>query len=722
MFFFGGGKKKTPVVLQQTSMECGAACVAMILGYYGRPTQLKECRDKVSIGRDGVSAASIKELAQSFGLTVSAYTIKDIEPLESLSEPAIIHWQFNHFVILESITAKSVQIIDPAIGRKVISVQEFEESFTGVLLSFSKLGRLLPKRQNSLTLFQYLRDGLKEQGIVTFCLQLVLASIMIQMIGLLPPLATKLLIDHFSLWQAGHMLMIFFILIVIIGIGQFLLSSIRLSVLAVLRIKFDSALMRGFLQHLLKLPYVFFEYRRTGDLLLRLNSHTALREALTNQALSALLGISLIVGYLTIISIVSLFLGALLAAFFVVQILLFKVTFRHLYQLGLKEIELQGHTESESIQLLQGIGLIKAMGVEAQSFKRWQHRFFRERNAGLEKDRFLVFLDSSYSMLSVIGPLLFLWLGGWLVLQEQITLGDMLALSVMATTTIINLDSLIDSAQQWVSVRAHVDRLLDVVSAEQEEFGSHQATDLYDKPLRFNNVCFQYEQSNTKILKNISLTIPPTQSIAIVGESGSGKTTLLKLILGLYKPTAGTIKWGNTDNKDIDLHQMRQQMGVIMQDALLFSGTIANNIAYGALSNDSEKIRVAAKTAEIHNEIMAMPMGYETILGEQGSGLSGGQKQRLAIARALMRQPSLLVLDEGTSHLDSIVEAKIVSNLNKLSMTRVFVAHRLSTVRNADLIIVLSEGEIVEQGNHQQLMELAGHYKHLIQQQMNFSD
>lgn len=722
MFFLGGGTKRTPVVLQQTSMECGAACVAMILGYYGRPTQLKECREKISIGRDGVSAASIKELAQSFGLSVSAYTIKDTLPLKNLSEPAIIHWRFNHFVILESISDQSAQIIDPAIGRKVIPLQQFEESFTGILLSFSKLGPLLPKSQHSLTLFQYLRHGLKEQGLISSGLQLLFASIMIQMIGLLPPLATKLLIDNFSLWQAERMLIIFLILIAIIGIGQFLLSTIRLSVLAALRIKFDSALMRGFVQHLLKLPFIFFEHRRTGDLLLRLNSHTALREALTNQALSAVLGISLIIGYLTIISVVSPLLGTLLGGFFIIQIILFKASFQRLYQLGLKEIELQGHTESESIQLLQGIGLIKAMGVEAQSFERWQHRFFRERNAGLEKDRFLVFVDSSYSALSVIGPLLFLWLGGWLVLQEQLTLGDMLALSVMATTTIFNLDSLIDGAQQWISVRAHVDRLLDVVSAEQEQFGNIEATDLYNQPLIFNKVSFQYGQSSTKILNNISLTIAPRKSIAIVGKSGSGKTTLLKLILGLYEPTSGTINWGNINISDVQLHQMRQQMGVIMQDSLLFSGTIADNIAYGSPASDSEQIKMAAKVAEIHDEIVAMPMGYETLLGEQGSGLSGGQKQRIAIARALIRQPRLLVLDEGTSHLDSIVEAKIVDNLNTLSMTRVFVAHRLSTVRKADLIIVMSDGGIVEEGSHQQLMQMAGHYKHLIQQQMNTSD
>lgn len=710
-------KRKIPTVLQQTSVECGAACVAMVLGYYGRPTQLSECRDQFGVGRDGVSADAIKRLAESFGLEVTAFAIKDLAILRSLSEPVILHWQFNHFVVLESLSERGATILDPALGPKKVSLEEFEEAFTGVVLSFSKKGPLAPPGQPGITLIGYLKGGMREGSFLSLGIQLILASLAIQGLGLLLPLATKVMVDRFIPLRIETMFVVFLVLIGLLGLAQLLLSYLRTSVLAVLRARFDTALMGGFLRHLLALPYVFFEYRKTGDLLVRLNSHAALREVLTNQALAAVLDSSLILGYWIIILIVSPLLGALIALLIALQILLFKFTYRRQYQLELREIEFKAHTESESIQLLQGIGLVKAIGVERQAFEGWQGKFFRERNAGLDKDSFLVLVESGFSFLRIVSPLLVLWGGGWLVIREAMSLGDMLALSVMASIMLMRLSSLIEGAQQWTSVRVHVDRLLDVIGNEPEQMHEKQAVTIKDRELAFDNVGFVHEHAHELVLRKVSFRIKPGQSVAVVGGSGSGKTTLLKLILGLYQPTSGSVRWGGTDILDVDLNHLRRQIGVVMQDSLLFSGTIAENIAYYDSEISRERIRVAAQKAAIEKDIEEMPMGFGTLLGEKGSGVSGGQAQRLAIARALVRDPSLLVLDEATSHLDSIIESEIVHNLRSLSITRVFVAHRLSTVRQADLILVMDSGEIVEQGTHRQLINAQGHYARLVKNQ-----
>jgi ABC-type bacteriocin/lantibiotic exporter with double-glycine peptidase domain len=363
------------------------------------------------------------------------------------------------------------------------------------------------------------------------------------------------------------------------------------------------------------------------------------------------------------------------------------------------------------VEALIGIATIKASGVEHRALDHWSNLFFQRLNISLRRSQLSAVVDTATNAMHTLSPLLLLWVGAWLVLSGTISLGTMLALNALALAFLNPLSSLVLNAHRLQLVRGYLDRLMDVLEAEPEQaFGGVQSAAQLTGLIEVRNVSFRYDANAPWVLRNISLRIDPGQKVALVGPTGSGKSTLAMLLLGLYSPTMGEISYDGIPLGHLVYGTVRSQFGVVLQESSVFSGTIRQNIAFNDPELPLESITKAARLAAIHDEIMAMPMAYETLISENGTGLSGGQRQRLCIARALAGSPAILLLDEATSHVDSVTEEAINRNLSRLECTRVVIAHRLSTVRDADLIVVLRGGAIVETGTHAQLMAQGGQY------------
>jgi HlyB family type I secretion system ABC transporter len=714
-----GPRRRVPVMLQMSAVECGAACLAMILNFHGRKTRVSDCREKCGVGRDGATALSIARAARGYGLRVRAHSV-ELRDFGQVQLPAVVHWNFNHFVVVERWSARSVTIVDPAMGRRRLSAGEFSAGFTGVVLTFQP-GVQFERRQRwaGTTWTSYLPYMLQTPGALTTMSQVMGASVMLQILGLALPVFTKVLIDYILPVRIGSLLTMLGLGVVVLVLSQMVVSFLRASLLIYLQARVDSRVMLSFFEHLLTLPFSFFQQRSSGDLLMRLASNTVIREMLTSQSISTILDGTLVIVYLGILLVVSPMFGLIVLAIGVVQVSVLAGTTVRVHGLMQRELAAQADSQSYLVQALSGIATLKASGSEDRSLDFWSNLFFTYQSVSLQRSYLSSIIETTLMGLRTFSPLLLLWFGASRVIDGTMSLGTLLALNALAGGFLSALAMLVSNGQRFQLVKAHLDRISDVLEAEPEQdIHAVQSPPPLKGSLEIRNVSFQYDPNAPLVLRDVSLRVEPGQKIALVGRTGSGKSTLIKLLLGLYKPTSGQILYDGLSLESLNYREVRHQMGVVLQESFLFSGSIRENILFNDPALPLERAAEAAGLAVMHDEIIRMPMNYETLVAEGGSGLSGGQRQRLSIARALAHRPALLLLDEATSHLDAVTEQLVEAQLNRLSCTRVVVAHRLSTVRDAELIVVLDEGAIVEQGSHEELIARHGYYEALVHHQM----
>jgi ABC-type bacteriocin/lantibiotic exporter with double-glycine peptidase domain len=707
-------RRRIPVLLQMSAAECGAACLAMVLSYYGRGTRVAECAEGLGAGRDGLTARAIAEGARRYGLRVRAYSVSP-DKLGLLGFPAIVHWNFNHFVVVERVKRGRVHIIDPSQGRRRLTADEFDRGFTGVALICTPTPELERRKAPRARWLPHAKAiALRQRRLVG---QLLVASLILQFLGLGLPLVSKLVIDDVLPHHQYGEITILAAGIAVIVASQTILAFLRASLLVELRARLEGQLVPLLLKRLLSLPYRFFERRNSGDLIARLASVSSMRELMTAQAVSTILDGTLAVGYLTLVLTQDSTMGLAVLGVVAVQAILVSATASASRELAQRELSADAAAQSYLVEALSGIATLKASGTEERARRRWNVLFAEQVSAGRGYGQQTASIQTALTGLQILAPLGLLLLGASSVLHGHMSVGTMLATTALATGALTPFGSLIGNAQKIQLVTAQLDRLGEIVLATPEDSSAGMEVTALKGEIEVRDVSFRYDEGSPLAVRRVSLRIPAGQKVAIVGRSGSGKTTLGKLLLQLYEPTAGSIHYDGVPAADLGTHALRRQFGVVLQEPVLFSGSIRDNITLSAPGAPLSEVIEAASLAEIRGDIEAMPMGYETQLTESGLGLSGGQRQRLALARAVLHKPAVLLLDEATSHLDAVTESAISDNLNAIGCTRIVIAHRLSTIRDADHIVVMEGGRVVEQGAHDDLVARNGVYAALTRQQ-----
>jgi HlyB family type I secretion system ABC transporter len=718
--WWGRLTKQYPFYAQQSAADCGSASLVMIGRYWGKYFSVNRLRDMTNVGRSGASLNAIASAAESLGFATRPVKAT-FEKFSEQSLPAIAHWGGNHFIVVYEITKKQVIVGDPALGQRCLTRKEFTSGWTGYALLLQPTSLLKDTQNQEVGLWKFFELVKPHYKVL---IEVFIASVIMQLFGLVTPIFTQLLLDRVLVQRSLATLNAVGVGMIVFGLFSIAMNAVRTYLLSHTANRISISLLVGFIKHTFRLPLSYFESRYVGDIISRIQENQKIQSFLTGQALSIVLDMLTLVIYLSLMFWYSwkmaLFVLVTVPPFFILALastgILRRIS-REIFNAGAKE-------NSYIIESLTGIRTVRSLAIEQTVRWRWEELLNDLVKKGFNAQVIGIRLSMISGAINTFTSTALMWFGAWQVIQGELTVGQLVAFNMLVGNVLGPFQRFSQLWNEFQEIIISTERLNDVLEAEPEE-------DLHNKPrktlgilrghIRFNNVTFRYHpESKTNVLENINFEIQPEQMVALVGRSGSGKTTLSKLILGLYPPTDGKVLIDSQDVTTISLRSLRSQVGVVDQDTFLFGGTIRENIAIAHPEATLDEIIQAASLAGADEFIQQLPLGYETQIGEGGGMLSGGQRQRLAIARALMGNPRLLLFDEATSHLDSESERIIQKNLKTIlkGRTSVIIAHRLSTVRNADLILVLDRGILVESGNHDELIAKQGHYYYLNQQQL----
>ncbi|WP_214409116.1 peptidase domain-containing ABC transporter [Sphaerisporangium fuscum] len=703
---------RVPLRHQLTSTECAAACLAMMASFHGRDTRVAECRDLLGIGRDGVSAPQLVTAASRMGLRART---ERVPRLRELGEPLIAYQSDHHFVVVEKITARRARVADPAFGRQWQSLDEFDRRYGGAVISVSRgpdfVRRRTPLRES--LMFRYLRDFVALPGSRPLLGAVVACALVLKMLALVLPVATQQVVDTFAPDRRADVLPVFAAVVLGTTVLAGLTSLLRELAVLTLRVRAEAVLGRQLIRHMLRLPLTFFIQRRRGDLLARLGSVSTTREAVTQRLLTLILDAALLTGYLIGLTLLApgyVLVVLVMAAAHVLLVLRISPRIGAVHQ---RELSTKAEEQSYLTETLEAIVPVKANGVEPRAERHWMRLYDHHRSALLARGRITATLEALHQSLLTLAPLLLLLFGLALVLSGGMTLGTALAANTVALAVLAPVQSLAGAGQNYPMLRSQIERVYDIVDAGEEPGGGVRLTSGAASRVEVEGLVFHYQADAEPVVKDLTFSVPAGSKLGIVGRTGSGKSTIALLVLGLLRPTGGTVRHDGHPLDELDVHDLRSRCGAVLQDLTLFNGTIKDNLTLGREdATDAEVVR-AASIAGLHDDVVAMPMGYQTLVGEAGAALSAGQRQRVALARALVHRPRLLILDEATSHLDPETERRVDAALSGLEVTRIVISHRLSAIRDADRILVLDRGRMVAMGRHEELISVAGTYKRL---------
>ncbi|GAP93672.1 ABC transporter transmembrane domain-containing protein [Leptolyngbya sp. NIES-2104] len=708
-----------PYIQQQSSSDCGVACLAMVTQYWGKRLSLNVLRNLAKVGRNGATLKNLADAAETIGfqarpVRASLGRLRD-------QQPWIAHWQGDHYVVVYQVKGHRVLIADPAKGKRSITEKDFLSQWTGYALLLTPTPDLKAiDHQEERSIFRF---GQILWSYRPTLVQIVLLSLLIQIFGLITPLFTQVILDRVVTERSLTALNVFAIGLLLFSVWRVGLMAVRRYLLDYFSNRLDLTLLSGFVGHALKLPLKFFEDRQVGDVITRVQENQKVQMFLVRQLISTWLDATMAIVYLALMFYYNWQLTLLVVTLIPPLVLLAAIATPLLRRISRENFNDTSEQNSQLVEMMTGIATVKAMAAERDVRWRWEDRLTTMLNSQFRAQKLANSVQSVGGLISTLGSTALLWYGAYLVIQGELTIGQFVAFNLLIGSVINPILAIVDFWDELQEVVISVERLNDVFATAPEE--SSKRLMLVMPPIRgeiqFENVTFRYEDVDDRnTLQNLAFSIEAGETIAIVGRSGSGKSTLVKLIQGLYQPNNGRVLIDGHDVRHVSPPTMRSQLGVVPQDCFLFSGTILENIQLYRPEYGLEQVIEAAKLAEANGFIQDLPLGYNTKVGERGANLSGGQRQRIAIARALLGDPAILILDEATSSLDTESERRFQQNLRRISRgrTTLIIAHRLSTVRHADRILVLDKGVLVEIGTHEELLSQQRLYHHLTQQQL----
>jgi ATP-binding cassette, subfamily B, bacterial len=721
---------------QHQAMDCGPTCLRMVAKQYGRLFSIQKLREATQIGKEGVSLLGISEAAESIGFKTLAVKVPFKQLENDAPLPCIVHWKQNHFVVVYQIKKNKVFVADPAMGLLTYSNSEFESQWATTIVEGEKTGIAL-LLETTQRFFQETDEQTKGinlsmlSGYVfkykRLILQLFLGLFIGSILQLILPFLTQSVVDTGIQTRNLHFIYLVLAAQLMLFIGRMSVEFIRSWILLHISTRINLSILSDFLGKLLRLPVSFFESKKTGDILQRIGDHQRIESFLTGTSLNVLFSMfnlvmfSVVLAYYNLTIFGVFLLSSIIYSFWIVFFL------RYRRKLDNKRFALASQNQSSLIQLVQSVPELKLNNAEIK--KRWEWENLQVKNFHLSvKGLALQQYQQTGAMLINEGKnIVISFLAATAVVNGQMTLGAMMALQYIIGQLNSPVEQLIQFMQHYQDAQISLERLNEIHEIDDEETKQKPLLHILpeNQDIVLKNLTFTYTGAgNEPVLKNINLTIPQGKITAIVGTSGSGKTTLLKLLLKFYKPQSGEIRLGNVSLENISHRLWRSKCGTVMQEGVIFSDTIAENIAFSDEFPDTKKLLHAVKVANIQLFIEELPLSYNTKIGAEGNGISQGQKQRLLIARAVYKNPDFIFFDEATNALDANNESVIMANLDEFfqGKTVIVVAHRLSTVKNADQIVVMEKGEIVEVGTHAELTQRHGKYFELVKNQLELGN
>jgi NHLM bacteriocin system ABC transporter peptidase/ATP-binding protein len=710
---------KVPVIMQMEALECGAACLSMILAYYGKWVPLEQVRADCGVSRDGSNAKNLLKAARNYGFKAAGYRFEKIT--DEVTLPCIIHWNFNHFVVLNGFKKGKAVLNDPARGTVEVSLEEFDKAFTGICMQFSPLETFL-RDGKPRSVINFAKERLK--GTLIPIIFVMATSIITTIIGVINPVFSRVFMDRILTGQNPDWLYPLIILMLVVLAVQVAVSVVNSIFLLKIQGKLAIVANTTFIWHVLRLPMEFFSQRITGDIVSRQSSNQNIANTLIQQVaplalnfITLVLYLVIMLGYSTTLTVIGL--SAALLNIFIASYISKK-------RINITRIQMRdgGKLIGATMSGIEMIETIKASGAENGYFEKWAGYQASVNTATVKFAKLNQYLGAVPGVIQMISSTGVLMVGVILIMQKEFTVGMLLAFQGFMTSFMVPVSSMINVGQSMQEMRTSMERIEDVMnykpdvdyesSYNKEALKTEEEYTKLSGSIVMKDVTFGYSKLGDPLIKDFNLTLRPGTKVAFVGSSGCGKSTLSKLISGLYKPWSGEILFDGKPYGDISREVITGSLSVVDQDISIFEDSISNNIKMWDNSIEDFEMILAARDARMHEDIMLRDNGYSHKMLENGKNFSGGQRQRLEIARVLSGDPTIIILDEATSALDSKTESEVVQAITDRGITCIVVAHRLSTIRDCEEIIVMDKGNVVERGTHEELYKKGGLYAQLV--------
>lgn len=706
---------KTPTVLQMEGLECGAASLAMVLAYHGRKVSLEELRVECGVSRDGSKASNVLKAARKYGMDAKGFRLEP-EDLKDIDLPVIIFWNFNHFVVLEGFKKDKVYINDPASGPKIISYEEFDNAFTGVVLTFSPTDNFEKGGESDSTVKALIR---RLDNAVSPLVYVILAGLFLVVPGVVIPVFTRIFVDNVLVGQMLGWFRPLLVAMSITALIRFTLTWLQEHYLLKFETRLAISSSAKFLTHIISLPVEFFSQRMGGDLVSRIQLNDKVATLLSGTLSINALNLVMVFFYMIIMFYYDVVLTLTGIAVAMINLLALKFVSKKRVLLNQQLQQEMGKLMGVSMSGLRMIETLKASGGESDFFAKWGGHEAKVTNANQELAMPTQLLGMVTPLLLAINNLVVLVVGGYRVMDGALTMGMLVAFQSLMSSFLQPFNQLVQLGSTLQETTSDIKRLDDALKYKTvqgfnnvpiDDFG----TEKLEGHLELKNISFGYSKVEPPLITDFSVKLWPGARVAIVGGSGSGKSTVAKIASGLYSPWSGEVFYDGKPMHDIPEQVFFDSVAMVDQDIFMFEGSVKENLTMWDNSVPDEDVVFAAHDAYIHDEIASRKGGYESHVEEGGTNFSGGQRQRIEIARALLNRPNILIMDEATSALDAQAEMIVDQNIRRRGTTCLIVAHRLSTIRDSDEIIVLDKGKIVQRGTHETMKDIEGPYAELI--------